>query len=532
MTLGTTTVLVPFLLLFLALLLPVALAVNPSVEFPLGLVSGSVSSDGLIASFKGLPFAEAPVGALRFSAPVAKAPWQGVLSATEWTPGCFQVCVLPQVFCPTAQSEDCLTLNIFTPVAALSAAKPLPVMVFIPGGAFSQGTAGAPVYDGEALARGQGIVVVTINYRLGAFGFMAGLGTAPNRGLLDQRMALLFVQSYISYFGGDPTQVTLAGESAGAMSVAVHMTSPGSKGLFHRAVMQSNPWTMTYRDEEDAASSATESLLDATGCKDLACLGQMDAKALAVAADSVKTRPNLLSPHLDFFLAFAPVVDGDVVLDNSLDRFRTAGVVTVPYIIGTNRDEGAMFARIAFDSSPNSALYTAAVFALFGYQAAFVRYPSDSQSPDGGNLNVVADLLTDYVFQCPSRYAASLSTAQPAFVYRFDHVLSFGAPAYGDKYTYCNTRVCHGSELPFVFGTAQGLTSIAPTAAEIALQSVFMDLWGSFVRTGKPATGAFAWPQYTAASRRAIFLNAPWTPKVGDINADNCNFWDGKGYRV
>lgn len=383
------------------------------------------------------------------------------------------------------------------------------------------------MYDGTPLARDQGIVVVTINYRLGAFGFLTGAGTTPNRGLLDQRMAMEFVRDHISAFGGDPGQVTLAGESAGAMSVAIHMTSPGSRGLFQRAIMQSNPWTMTYRTARTAEEGATKKFFSASGCSDKACLERLSAERFTSVGESVSVKPKIFDLHLDFFLAFAPVIDGVVVLANSMDRFRSGGI-DIPYIIGTNKNEGDMFARVALKKPPGSFLYSAAALVVFGRQAAFSRYASNSNEPDGGNLNAVGRLLTDYVFQCPSRHVASLSGGK-AYLYRFDQVLTFGRPAYAEAFAYCNTRVCHGSELPFTFGTAPMLTGIMPTPAEMSLMAEMTALWGSFVRTGKPAYNGVTWPPFSAGNRQALILpgNA-----LEDPNASNCDYWDGKGYKI
>lgn len=383
------------------------------------------------------------------------------------------------------------------------------------------------MYDGSVLAREQGIVVVTINYRLGAFGFLAGVGTTPNRGLLDQRMAMEFVRDHISAFGGDPAQVTLAGESAGAMSVAIHMTSHGSRGLFQRAIMQSNPWTMTYRTARAAEEGATKKFLEKSGCSDKACLERLSPERFTEIGEDVSVKPKIFDLHLDFFLAFAPVIDGLVVEANSMDRFR-AGGINIPYIIGTNKNEGDMFARVALKKPPSSLLYSAAVLLVFGRKAAFSRYESDRNEPDGGNLNAVGRLLTDYVFQCPSRHVASLSGGK-AYLYRFDQVLTFGRPAYGEAFAYCNTRVCHGSELPFTFGTAPKLTGIAPTKAEMDLMAEMTALWGSFVRTGTPAANGVSWPPFSANSRKALILpgNA-----LEDPNASNCDFWDKKGYKI
>ena len=201
--------------------------------------------------FRGIPYA-ADAKTRRWQNPVPPKPWTATRDAFEDGPGCPQVCVLPSIACPPVQSEDCLYLNVFTPLLTSEALTP--VMVFIHGGDYVQGYGGGPLYDGTPMANSSGLILVALNYRLGALGFayagdLAGGQLAGNYGFLDQRLALKWVQDNIKNFGGDPGRVTIFGQSAGAMSVALHLVSSGSRGLFSAAIIESEPLGLPLRSK-------------------------------------------------------------------------------------------------------------------------------------------------------------------------------------------------------------------------------------------------------------------------------------------
>lgn len=293
----------------------VASAAEPedTVRAAAGTIVGRVSP--FARSFRGIPFAQPPVGALRWNQPQPMAPWTTPLSAFRDAPGCPQDCQLPEAACPPAQSEDCLFLNVFTPRASHLPAAGAPVMVFFHGGNFKQGYAGGLLYDGTSLANRTGVVVVVAQYRLGVLGFLnTGDTIRGNYGLYDQQQALRWVQDNIAAFGGDRGSVTIFGQSAGAMSVASHLVMNASRGLFHKAIMESEPFALTFRTEANFHDwSATYAgqyakCPNPTGTVD-DCLRGLDyshivAAQAAAERDVLGMSPNLL--HL--FLPWTPTV--------------------------------------------------------------------------------------------------------------------------------------------------------------------------------------------------------------------------------
>jgi carboxylesterase type B len=217
-------------------------AVTLTVQTQYGAVQGRVLGNNVARAWLGVPFAASTAGANRFTAPKAPQSWTDVRDATVYGPGCPQQCNLPSGLCPETQSEDCLHVDVYAPMA--TSATPRPVLVFIYGGAFVQGTNGCSAYDARNLANGANAIVVNLSYRLGVLGFLINANSDGNYGILDQRFALQWVQKNIASFGGDPDQVTLYGQSAGAMSVAYHLVDPASWGLFRRVMIQSNPLGM------------------------------------------------------------------------------------------------------------------------------------------------------------------------------------------------------------------------------------------------------------------------------------------------
>eukprot|EP00755_Sulcionema_specki_P027449 Sspe_Gene.87785::Locus_59591_Transcript_1_2_Confidence_0.667_Length_767::g.87785::m.87785 len=199
--------------------------------------------------FRGIPYAAPPVGKLRWAPPTAPTPWKTPFNASEDGAGCPQECMLPPMACPPRQSEDCLTLNVFTPLGATKGAG-YPVMVWLHGGNFFQGYGGGVLYDGSYIVNRSKVIIVSVTYRLGALGFYAAGNLKGSYGYQDQQQAMRWVQTNIANFGGDPKQVTLWGQSAGAMSIALHMTDPVSDPLFHAAIMQSEPFSLPFRSPE------------------------------------------------------------------------------------------------------------------------------------------------------------------------------------------------------------------------------------------------------------------------------------------
>jgi para-nitrobenzyl esterase len=449
-----------------------------------------VAADG-VTSFKGVPYARPPVGDLRWRAPQRPEPWRDVRDASRYGALCMQKIAPDNGVGPGPASEDCLTLNVFAPAAR--AAARLPVMVWIHGGGFVNGSGTAALYDGSALAR-QGVVVVTINYRLGRFGFFAHPAlTAEQRGqplanyaLMDQIAALRWVARNIAAFGGDPANVTIFGESAGGMAVNRLMMIRQARGLFERAVVESGlgreqGQTLAEAEKDGAAFAAK---LGAAGA---------DAKALrAIPAQAI-----LAAGDLDLINGEAPILDGVLLTENPAQAFAAGHVARVPYLIGSNSLEfpppfaDTIRARLIRLSPAQEA----AIVKAYGSRAAFDQH-----------------IVSDVLFGEPARALArdQARVGPPTWLYRFS-VISAKAPKA------VQGGAVHASDRQYVFKTLNA--SPWPTdARDAALAETISAYWVAFAKTGDPnGPGRPAWPHYGPADRLINFTNdGPIAEKAPD----------------
>ena len=313
---------------------------RPRVAIADGTLEG-LRIDGGVRAFLGIPFARPPVGALRWQRPQANEPWQDARDASHFGPRCPQP---PSSDPLDVASEDCLYLNVWTPAVD----RPLPVMVWIHGGGNVNGSSFEPAYDGQFLARDYGIVLVSINYRLGVFGFFgaAGLaaesGSAGNQGLWDQQLALHWVQKNIARFGGDASNVTIFGESAGSADVCYHVAAPGSRGLFQRAISESGGCTSRVADADSAqrTAAAFAERMGCTGADALACLRSKSVRELVDGAAAAGR--------------FPISVDGVFLPEQPRALFDRGDIARVPYILGSNTDEGSYWALDAVGISDDA----------------------------------------------------------------------------------------------------------------------------------------------------------------------------------
>src|SRR6266403_3202517 len=418
-------------LALLALTAPDVVA-RPPADLVLQTTAGSIAgAGGDVVAFKGIPYAAAPVGPLRWRPPQPPVPWTGVRDATHFGADCMQT---PYVI-STGQktSEDCLTVSVWSAAHGRNARRP--VMVFIYGGAFIGGSSAYPLYDGAKLAAA-GVVVVGFNYRVGIFGFLAHprlsaespQHASGNYGPLDQIAALKWVRTNIAAFGGDPTRVTVFGESAGAVSVAVLMTSPLTQGLFSQAILQS-PTLPPLASL--AAAERSGVALD----PDIAVLRRLPAAALLVHNGDFFPR----SAHDVMAVAFpAPIVDGYVVPVQPRSVFRTGAAHAVATIVGINADEGRMFA-----GNESVTSYHAWVREKFGSLADEILRLNPAAS-DAAATAAAAATLGDVIFGESARLIArGVSQRQPK---TFAYVFSRGIADRPQPAT-------HSEDLPFVFGT-------------------------------------------------------------------------------
>ncbi|MDY6947938.1 MAG: carboxylesterase family protein [Pseudomonadota bacterium] len=472
----------------------------PIVRAPAGTVKGE--ADGAVNVFKGLPYALPPVGAARWKPPVAMPVWSGVRDATKFGASCIQPkSRTGSIYASDlgAISEDCLFLNVWAEPGASNA----PVMVWIHGGALTTGSSSEPMYNGAQLAE-RGVVVVSINYRLGVFGYLAhpqlsaesAAQISGNYGLLDQIEALRWVKRNIAAFGGDPSNVTIAGESAGALSVMYLMTSPPARGLFHKAIAQSaymisTPQLQQARFGEEAAEAIGAKIVAALGTQDLAALRAIDAEKLRDAAARTGYFP-------------LGTVDGRILPRQLVEVFDRGEQAPVPIIAGFNSGEIRSLRFLAPPVPRDAATYEAAIRSRYADLAdAFLKlYPSTNLEET--LLAISRDAM--YGWTAERLVAKQTAQGQSGFLYLFDH----GYPAAEAA----GLHAFHAAELPYVFGTARRITSLWPkipeTETETKLSAAMMDYWTSFMRSGAPSAAGLAnWSAYGATRAHMIFDDQP-----------------------
>ncbi len=480
--------------------------------------------EGSTRDFLGIPYAKPPVGPLRWQPPRAIEPWATALDASKKGPECAQLDPIGGKFA-TISSEDCLTLNVWTPSKPKS--EKLPVMVWIHGGAFVLGSGGDPAYDGHNLSEATGVVVVSINYRLGPFGFLslpslraedAAFPSAGNYGLEDQRAALQWVKANAAAFGGDPSNVTVFGESAGGASVCHHLVSPLSKGLLQRAIIESGPCELV--STKDAADAQGLALTDALACK------QGDAAAnLACARGKTAAEIALALPLSQDFISpggakWNPVVDGHELTDQPTALVEAGAFEKVPTILGYNSDEASLFFLLGNTTiADDAALATLAETIAPGHgQEISAQYPS-AEYGTAQAAGIAA--VTDAGFICPTRRTAKALAKGGAATYLYHFAYAPTGGLFGDLGSF------HSGEIRYVLGNRSQILPQALTDEELALTDIVQGYWTRFAATGDPnGASAFAWPRYDVTADEAIVLDT--APSKGSAHrAKQCAFWDG-----
>jgi para-nitrobenzyl esterase len=500
-----------------------ALEVNTSK----GRVRGTVTAG--TRQFLGIPYAAPPVGDKRWKAPEPPAAWTETKEATSYGAICTQLTPNNSSF-EAASGEDCLSLNVWVPEVAPS--EPLPVMVWIHGGAYIFGSGGPP-YNGETLVREGNVIVVTMNYRMGELGFLvhpaitaeARAANAPtaNFGLLDQRLAMQWVRDNIAAFGGDRNNVTIFGESAGANSICLHLISEGSRGLFDRAIVESG-LCMKPLFTLAEAEVAGERYATRIGCTDpaqvLSCLRQQSARAAIELRVRTSDRPSapggLFYQDLSTTESIVPVIDGVVLREQPEQAFAAGRFNRVPILHGITTSEGSLFHEgVLGDKPPTS---TEQYQTLLGYRFAarapevFARYP---------DLTKLSEVTSEALFRCPARRMANYLSAASVtnYLYRFDLTVQVPFPQLQGK-------AFHSAELPYVFGNDYLLGSVPVDNRPIAV--LMRAYWTSFAKGGDPnsARTPVAWPAYTPTG--GAFLNFAPTISTGSDWGGACTtFWDG-----
>ncbi|MFC8512969.1 carboxylesterase/lipase family protein [Streptomyces sp. NPDC057257] len=464
-------------------------AEGPVVRTEAGAVRGR--EEGGLTVFRGIPFAEPPVGEARFQAPRHARAWDGVREAYEFGPPPPQEAAFQGRTgeIPGPMGDDWLTVNVWTPAADPSARRP--VMVWIYGGAYKMGHAGSPGYDAQHIARDGDVVVVTFNHRVGIEGFARIDGAPANRGLLDQVAALEWVRDNIAAFGGDPAQVTVFGESAGAGGVASLLAMPSARGLFRRAVAQSVPGTF-FSDElarDVAAEIAKEVGLPPTA----AALSAVDPRQLTSAGEQLsekmrqyEDRWGQLAPTVT---PFSPVVDGEVLPTTPWQALAAGAGRDVELLAGHNRDEWRLFVVMGGQFGKITEEQAAGALRTFGpgpegeqaYRAAF---------PEAGPGELYERVQTDWLFGMPSLRLAEAQVAGGGRAHVYE--LTWPAPGAGGV-----LGACHGLDIPLLFGTYEAdlgnllfMGSGVPDQAR-ELSARFRSAWTAFARTGEPGWSAY-----------------------------------------
>jgi para-nitrobenzyl esterase len=516
--------------------------------------------------FRGIPYADPPTGVNRWTDPLP--PTYREIPATEFGPKCPQGKAGDIQLLENDESEDCLYLNVWSP--DITPGTALPVMVFIHGGAFISGSGGSAqglqlghlnTYDGAqfvATSRtpGPAVVFVTMNYRLGVLGFLAGdaLGLDGNYGLKDQTAALEWVQRNISRFGGDPGKVMIFGESAGAQSVALHLTiqADGHQALFARAAMESN-YGISYQTVAEAQGKADTFALRAA-CNGagppsavLACLRNLSLANILESQSFAYGPEDTLCNGLQTVIPWQPVVDGTFVQTEPI-----AGPVTKPVLLGSNLSESIPFVVPWFPADPvaGAIVYPGALDFLFGpdrtleihtfYEAEHLRFTP---------LQKMEDVVTDYLWICFNRAFGDMAatSGQPVWRYHNVHHGSFSVWTNPLKETQSKTAVacatspavCHADELPFVFGNPTDMATVQQTFStdEVSFTVALQKYWIQFARTGDPnGPGQAEWPRHD--SGRYLELQAPASAIAAHLDAELaapafCTLlWDKIGYVV
>jgi para-nitrobenzyl esterase len=476
---------------------------------------------GAAREFLGIPYAAPPAGKLRWRPPQPARPWTGIRNARKAGHDCAQIGSLDTGVPVTSDFENCLYLNVYTPKRGTG--RRLPVMVWIHGGGFTGGA--GSIYDGKVIAPKGNAVVVTINYRLNAFGFLALPSLGASRGdygLMDQQAALRWVRANARSFGGNPRDVTIFGESAGGASVCANMASPTARGLFERAIAESGCFLL----------SQTTKQADAAGANFAASLG-CSKRATQLACLRAKPVAEILKASASF--SWGPVTGGPAQPVSALSAFESGRYLHVPLLQGTNRDEGRFFVGFEFDIAQGHPMtrkqYPTVLTAQFGAEDAkkvLAEYPLKKYpSPD----LAYAAVLTDSEFSCPALLADSLTSHSGVYAYEFsdphppnDFPIKFSFPL----------GAAHSTELQYVFQRTPFLDTIPPfTRAQLALSNLMIRYWTRFAATGNPNGGpgkAPRWPRWTSSTGPIQELVPSKTgpePYAKFFAFHKCGFWAG-----
>ncbi|KAH9368412.1 acetylcholinesterase-1-like [Haemaphysalis longicornis] len=529
---------------------PISTDESPIVETNDGPVQGQkvyASNNKSLYQFVGIPFAEPPLGALRFRNPVPVKPWTTVYQATKKPFPCLQTdfYINTNVTIETSNStEDCLYLNVWTPsrecVLGKSSCVPKTVIVYFYGGTFSFGGSGWDWYDGKELSARGDIIMVSMNYRVGPMGFFHS-GTSHssgNAGLHDQLLAMKWVKENIRHFGGDPNDVTLVGQSAGAISIGLHLVSPLSKGLFKRIIMESGSPYFRIADNTREGPHKVEKLARALSCagNDMTieshmaemvdCLRKIDGKELLIMSNTI------FGVHA---LTFFPIYGDDIIPDDPYQMMEQKKFHKADLLIGNNLDEGSYFVfylfgrALSLEQAYKITKYEVDLYVSYCLQMLLrknvspIRHYYLSHISERENIKALqkaAEAVGDFAIICPTKYFAEsfANMNNKVHYYHFTHRPSFSTwPGW--------VGPTHGDEVFFVMGLPFSSPTVA-TDQERELSKLMIETWTTFAKTGKvPDVAGKPWPEFTAKNQVYMELNPKRYTYGRGPNEKNCNFW-------
>jgi len=516
------------------------------VVTPQGTVRGYLSTDSHAYVYRGIPYVD-PYKRWEHSKAFS-GKFDTVFDAKEDSPASPQPCHLPPHTCPETFAEfGALTVNIFTPIQITPAAK-APVMVYLHGGNYYQGSGGGPLYNATAMAYTGGAIIVTVNYRLGILGFYRddALGIWGNYGVVDQLNALKWVKKNIASFGGNPDNVTLFGQSAGAGSTCVHLISQYSNGLFHKAIVHSNPFAIPFRSYK-TKPGLNKAFHKHSGCETRECMLNLTADQIVAAQVQTATDLDAAGGNiLSVFIPFNPYVETPgqesqdpeypgLVPYQPQEAFLRGLVKDIPIIMGLVRDEADVFIYQAFTDVASDSTYDIFIWLLFGDEKSKrikARYPA---SPGVDNRDNLCTVGTAFIFQCANRNstlaAINTSVRQPVYSYLFDTIYSFNDQMWGPDFPICKDRVYHAAELPSTFNSVDWMFPMKPD--EKALANSMNVYWTNFATTGNPNYGPnkvdVTWEQYRNKASTMRFAKEG-NAMIKDYLKEDCDFWDSIGY--
>lgn len=464
-----------------------------------GKLQGTANADRSVRMFKGIPFAAPPVGELRWKAPQPAANWNGVRLADKFGSACLQTDVFGDIYFRDSQpSEDCLTLNIWIPAKAASAK--IPVIVWFYGGGFVAGSGSEPRYDGENLAK-KGAIVVNPNYRLGVFGFFShpelskesGRGASGNYGLLDQVAALQWVIKNIAAFGGDPENITIAGESAGSFSVSALMASPLSKNLFQKAIGESGAFFPSGPNAGLAVKPLAET--EQNGVKFAESVG---AKSLAEMRAKPGDELLQAAAKRDRGYGFGPNIDGYYLPTDAVSIYAQGGQSQVPLLAGWNADEGKMFVLFA-PQKPTAKSFAEQAQKRFGDQAAQFLKVYPAATDEEAVLSAEALAGDDFIAYSTWKWTdMQVKTGNaPVYQYHFEQVPAAKPGAKIGSVPASEAGSRHACEIEYVFQTLKSQAGVPWTEDDFKVSDAMSSYWVNFAKTGNPNGGGLPdWPKY------------------------------------